>query len=245
MNRQISTTSILLLGCCHIAFAGSVTLFTGGGFNIVDLKNNSEIGLNNTITNGYSTKQHTTINGTWMLGAGYTFYPSHNVTVSALITAAYDNLGKVKGTKAPFINGGDFDTLNYRYDVRSYEFFIGPKISYTAYTLQPYVEAGAGISLNRLSNYYEAPTDSNSGASPVKNGFQDNTETDFAYMLGIGVQTMLYHGQHFQLLAGLGYQYRDLGNAKLQPMPTQTINNTIKIKHLYTQDILFTLTARF
>lgn len=130
----------------------------------------------------------------------------------------------------------EFDNLDYSYDVRSLSAMAAFKVLlFVNNPWQPYLEAGFGFSHNRASDYHETPRIF--GAVPMA-PFRSNSITNTAYQLGGGL------GYHFSKVfsVGLGYQYSNLGQARLGTASDQQTTATLNEKPIVVQAILFNFT---
>ncbi|HAT8718368.1 TPA: porin family protein, partial [Legionella pneumophila] len=60
----------------------------------------------------------------------------------------------------------------------------------------------------------------------------------FTYTLGAGVQKSI--SEHWQL--GVGYEFADWGKSELGRASGQTLNEGLKLNHLYTNGVVLNLT---
>ena len=81
----------------------------------------------------------------------------------------------------------------------------------------PYVSAGLGFARNEMSTW----TRTNTEADKPERSFEGNTETDFAWSVGVGVSWQIQRPGRRVVLLDAGVQYFDLGEAKggRQPLP--------------------------
>lgn len=103
----------------------------------------------------------------------------------------------------------EFTNYDYTWNIVSNLLFASAKVNLYQYKrLLPYVTAGLGGAFNRASGYEEnALPGVTSRFSP---DFQDNTKTQFAYHVGVGLDVQLTQG----MLVSLAYQYMNLGQIK-------------------------------
>ena len=101
-------------------------------------------------------------------------------------------------------------TYDYSYRVSSQQIFSETKLIGTVFqnTLHPYVLLDLGVAINKAYSYSvnTSQSDPNSTAS-----YQDNTQTNFAYGMGLGVDWELSNSWRI----GLGYRLLNLGPAEL------------------------------
>lgn len=110
----------------------------------------------------------------------------------------------------------------------------GKLIGIFNHPMQPYVSAGLGIGFNRSHDFTTTPRIVQEVPAPH---FQSNTTTAFTYTLGLGVQRALT--PHWQV--GMGYEFADWGQNSLARAPGQSIGDGLALNHLYTNELLFSL----
>lgn len=205
--------------------------------------------INDVVTNEYKTNKKTDWRGFWGVGIGHTFEKEwfSNYQFSLGIAGYGINLGQVQGVEYPFINDGQYDTLNYKFQAKSSTGMLESRLAYTQFNWQPIALIGIGKSWNRLSGYNEQPTDPFLSASPVSPGFNNQTKQAFAYELGVGLQRKFLDDtvHKIQYKGSVSYRYFNLGKGLLGSFPAQTSNDRLQIKNLYTQAILFSLDVSF
>lgn len=132
-------------------------------------------------------------------------------------------------------NNPNFNNFNYRYQINHARVGIkGKLLAELGYPVQPYLSAGAAIAFNHAFDYQITSKIFEEIPAPI---FISNTTTAFAYTVGAGVQTCL--NAHWQV--GVGYEFADLGKSQLAAASGQTINQGIRITHLNTHELQFTL----
>jgi opacity protein-like surface antigen len=124
----------------------------------------------------------------------------------------------------------DFDNLNYRYSVRNLSAMATMRVLFLpSKKWQPYIDGGVGFANNEASGYNETPRIMGAEATSP---FSDHSTNSFAYSIGAG---LMYHLNQV-LSLGIGYQYADLGTAKLgvsaDQQTTQTLSNHISLNQL-------------
>ncbi|WP_298626510.1 hypothetical protein [uncultured Legionella sp.] len=130
-----------------------------------------------------------------------------------------------------------FDNFIYDYRIQSKRVMATGKVLGTVkQTLHPYVSGELGAGFNRASAYKETPLISE--AAPMT-PFSRRTQTSFAWGVGGGIDVDLNAG----LRLGIGYQFADLGKASLGRSPAQRTEQTLRVPHLYSQELRFQLTA--
>ena len=100
--------------------------------------------------------------------------------------------------------------------------------------VQPYVSGSLGVGLNRAHNFSITPKIYEEIPPPA---FQSNTTTAFTYTVGLGLQKAF--NSHWQ--AGVGYEFADWGQSSLARAPNQTLGSGLKLSHVYTNQLQFSL----
>lgn len=224
-----------------------VYLSMGPGFS--RLSNNSQVNIDNNITNAYSTNKRNRTMLVSGVGIDHTFEKILQApfNLSLGLAGYYRNFGKVNGVESPFINGGNFATLNYHFNANSTALLVESRLAYTHYAVQPYFLFGLGISWNQLHSYNEEPSVNNSGAAPANELYGAKTIPAFAYEVGLGLQRHLFDNQkntaHFY--AALDYRFMAFGKGELAQTSLMTTNNHLEIAHLNTQAVMASLKVSF
>lgn len=235
----------LLWGMAFMCHAISPSLFIVGGPTFSGLNNEKSVALNTSLTNHYVTSKKTHWDGLWGAGAGVLLNVERQPLVVWLGIAGYAiQFGTIKGLEYPFANDGVFDSLNYRFNARSSALLAESRWFYTTYKdWQPFALLGIGGAWNKLNRYGEVPTNPALSAAPIPRQFGPDTTTSFAYELGLGLQRLLYEdkGRHLNYRGSIDYRYISFGEGNLGRISTQTTNQRLRINHLYTQGILFSL----
>lgn len=138
---------------------------------------------------------------------------------------------------------GVVDANAFQYNINHGRAELKGKLINTLYPMaQPYVSASLGIGINNTHGY--VPTTINQTLYPPY-WFQTNTNVSFAYTVGLGVQTNL--SRHWQV--GIGYEFADWGRNYLKDDPQMTlypmVTNGPSLTHLYTHELLFSLSYLF
>lgn len=134
------------------------------------------------------------------------------------------------GQVLPSINVGNFDRLNFSYDIESYLLLVKGKIKQRALFNKDwggYIDAGLGLGFNRLSNYLETiPTGSTT--LPMQSPFGSKTRSGLAYSIGFGFSRNI--GSRSEI--SFGYRYLNSGKGSLNTTPIQTTNNRLQSRAL-------------
>lgn len=247
LSKGLAAVYILLLGA-NVGNAKPISVFVAGGPNFTNLKNNSLVAINPTLSNAYLPRDQAQWHGFGGIGANYRFTPPNlpAYQLSLGLAGYFFQLDQVQGIEYPFINVGLFDSLNYGFHAKGASLMLEAKAVYTSHALQPYAVVGIGPAWNKLSAYHEQASNFTSSAAPAI-PFNNHNQTVFSYELGAGLQYLLKEDlkHHVRYYGSAGYQYFNLDKATLGPSTAQTTAERIKLKNLYTQGIIFTLAASF
>lgn len=220
--------SVLLFCCIQASLATTVSVSTFGGIALPRLENNNDVRITSNQINSYITQQKTRVRP--LIGARFAMgIVRRRWDFDVGLLAIYSNLGHVAGTEFPFSNDGQFDPLGYHLTMRSIAGFIDPRFLYPGRIFRPYIHFGLGIAFNRAYHYREFTIPDSGGAAPVPTGFSGYTNTHVAYMGGAGVLIRLIPGRLNQLFLGSEFGWLDLGKAKLDKMPSQTVSSRLTV----------------
>jgi opacity protein-like surface antigen len=153
----------------------------------------------------YSTNENATASAAVEVGYRRTehrrFIPAYSLSLRYEHIFSNDIGGLVTQYSLP-----DFTNYSYKWDVSSDVFLILGKVNIVEWHhFLPYISGGIGTALNRTSNYTETAL---ANVTPrVSPGFQNNTNSQFAYHLGAGVDWQIQP----QYIVSLGYDYEGLG----------------------------------
>jgi opacity protein-like surface antigen len=103
------------------------------------------------------------------------------------------------------------------------------------YRVLPWVSGSVGLGFNRSNGFYNTPIISE---AVTQNNFGNYTQTSFTYTVGAGLQKII--NQNFQ--AGIGYEFSDWGQSRLNAAPGQTIGTGLSLSNLYTNGLMFNIT---
>ena len=126
---------------------------------------------------------------------------------------------------------------NYRYNYKinhSYVSVKGKLIKDFGYVIMPYISGSMGVGFNDSYKFKITPVIYPEIPAPP---FRSTAETTFTYQLGIGAQ--IPAGEHWA--AGIGYEFADWGKSYLGPAIGQTTNNGLSLRHLYTHQLMFSV----
>lgn len=131
----------------------------------------------------------------------------------------------------------DFENFSYRYQVQSSRIMaVGKLLGSYQQKYHPYVSGELGSAFNRAYAYTEIPLiEEQSPIAP----FRNNTHASLSWGVGIGLDIDLSS----RLRLGAGYQFSDLGRARLGTSPVQETGEILSIAHLYDNLVLVQLTA--
>lgn len=203
------------------------------GIAIDQIKNDAPVNINSVVTNTYSPSH--TISVLPFIGVGLNYainkpYLGFNVGLEGYSI----NRAQITGVNHPFSNAGNFDTLNYSFSAKSFAWMFVSRFIYRPHRWQPYFVGGLGMASNRLNNFYEIPTNSDSAAAAPIINFASHTETSVAYEIGFGVQKTLFilRKFHAQVIASIDYRYLNLGSAQFSPIPNQVDGQGLQVPHI-------------
>lgn len=150
------------------------------------------------------------------------------------ITAAYAGNASLRGDVWED-NNPNFNNFYYRYQINHGSIGLKEKlIGDWGYWVQPYLSGGFGIAFNHAFDFTLTPKIVQEIPAPT---FRSNTTTGFTYNVGAGVQANLTKCWQF----GVGYEFADLGKSQLAAALGQTVNAGIRITHLQTHQLQFSL----
>ncbi len=129
----------------------------------------------------------------------------------------------------------DFNNFFYTYKVNHTHIaakgkLIGNFIPFAS----PYISASLGVGFNRAHDFTITPKIVEEVPAPA---FTSNTQTAFTYTLGVGVQKTFYS----KWQVGIGYEFADWGQSNLGRAPGQTLNDGLGLRHIYTNELQFSL----
>jgi len=247
MQRKKICLATLFVFITSLCQAGKVDLSLTGGAAFSRPSNNTTLQLNQFVTSLYVNDEKNQAGFFAGIGIGHTFEQIYHKPLNlSLNLMLYDvSFGHVTGTEQPFVSGGDFDTLEYKFRVRSYPLMIMPRLIFTSFSWQPFIFGGLGVSWNRAYDYQEKPTDSSLGAAPATVPFNDKTIAAFAYQVGLGIQHQIYQNikQHITLDVAMDYHYMNLGTGQLGTIPAETTDDHLKVPRLSAQALAISLNA--
>jgi opacity protein-like surface antigen len=241
---------ILVLPSCFASLvcqASMLDFYVAGGPTISKLSNENLVQINSSVTNAYDSDNNSSLGPLVGVGFGHTFDSIFNrpFNISVALMGYYSYYNDISGIEHPFVNVGQFDTLNYQFNAENYSAMLEFRLANTTYSWRPFLLLGLGEGWNRLFDYSETPTNPSGTAAPVPFGYQSKTTNAFAYEVGVGVQHDLYYDAKYKIqwLAALDYRYMNFGQAKLGGFPALTSGDTLQINHLTTQAIVVSLQA--
>lgn len=130
----------------------------------------------------------------------------------------------------------EFNNHSYQYKIRNSRIAVKGKLLLDkGYWLMPWVSASLGVGFNRAHDFTNTPLIFEALPNP---NFTNHTKTAFTYTLGAGVQKSI--SEHWQL--GVGYEFADWGKSELGRASGQTLNERLKLNHLYTNGVVLNLT---
>ena len=194
------------------------------------------------LNDAYPNQNSSSNAATFSLQGGYEFLSGKRAVPAIALglgaytmPSGYGNGGQLVETPL----GDPASTLfNYRYNVESTRLMAEAKFTWTIKHFTPYVDVGLGVAATRLMNYNETSTD-NIGYPPLP-PFQNKTNVNFAYQvgLGIGYEFNFYQDaaelQHERI--SLGYRYVNLGDTNFDTRGS-AYPYKLKLGNLSSQDI--------
>lgn len=131
----------------------------------------------------------------------------------------------------------EFDNFIYDYTIQSKRVMATGKVLATIkQSIHPYVSCELGAGFNRTSAYKETPLIIEAVAMAP---FSDRTHASLAWGVGGGIDVDI----NPTLRLGLGYQFANLGKTSLGASPAQFTQQSLRLPHLYSQEVRFQLTA--
>jgi opacity protein-like surface antigen len=220
MNYKIPLQVCLTLGLnASLAGASDWQIYAVLGTGAADSKRSQDVTLNNNpLVNRYVNDSIS--QSSLLLGVGldkqFASLKQGLVLRLGIEGVALRNTS-IEGTIHPFVNGGSFDTRRFGYDLDNCLLlakgrFITSKL---VKSWKGYFDLGAGVSLNRLSNYYEYRPQGSSSV-PMADPFRNHTSAKFAFSLGLGITTKAGRSSEFSI----GYRYINTGNGVLSRSQT-------------------------
>lgn len=130
----------------------------------------------------------------------------------------------------------EFNNYTYQYTAHNMRYAFKTKLLVdVSHDFSGYASGSAGVSVNRSGGFSITPTVPGAVAAP---NFSPNTEMSFSYTLGAGIERALC--EHWNV--GVGYEFADWGRNSLARAPEQSLNNGLGMSHLYTNELLFSIT---
>lgn len=186
------------------------------------------------LSNQYVTNANTFNTFSAQLFLGKDAYKKNNLNVQFGLTLGFVDDNQMSGIVQEFALP-EFDNFNYQYDILSMTAMATLKINFLANDRwQPYVDGGIGIASNDAYNYQETPRVE--GAVPMS-PYGEYRSNNLAYSLGLG---LMYH-VNSALSLGLGYQFSDLGSAKLGVSASQQTIQTPMVNDLFLHQLVFNI----
>ena len=129
----------------------------------------------------------------------------------------------------------DANNFFYKYRVNRTRLAVKGKLVLEQWQIfNPYLSGSLGLGFNRSHNFIiqsklceESPTFK----------FRSHSTTTLAYTLGAGLQKDLTN--HWQV--GVGYEFAAWGSSRLKHAPGQTLNSGLRLNHLNTNQLQFSI----
>ena len=210
-----------------------------GGVNWEQSGQTTAVNFGGLDTNSYKPQNTYQAGPIWGIEAGRQWLVSQNAWARLGLQASYTQVVKMSGTVRPlYYLNPDFDTLNYSYSISSIPLLVVGQLGYTLHDQwQSYVIGGLGISWNRATDYNEVPTYPANTAMAMRSMFGDNTNTAFAYTLGLGIGYLLIPTTSL----GVEYRYTSYGSGRFNQNNSSTTG--LNLSNIYSNDLFVRLTV--
>ncbi len=228
-----------------MTIANTVNLNLNFGAVLSQLSNSTSLTTAEGLEKSYTANEGTQSGPFVGIGAEYVLdhLTSMPFALGLGVSAYYIDLGNISGTENPWVTPGLTDTLDYSMQASSVALMFEPRLTYTAYHLQPYILGGIGCAWNSLSNFTE--TTPPGGGAAASNPYGNNTESSFAYEVGAGVQYPLVANQSSGFILRFEYRYLNLGRSELGGSSGQTTNQRLTSNNISTNVVDFGLSYQF
>ncbi|WP_058534230.1 outer membrane protein [Legionella saoudiensis] len=129
----------------------------------------------------------------------------------------------------------EFDNFSYHYRIHHSRIAAKAKLlANTQFWAQPYLIGSVGVGFNRANDFMMEPKTIEQLPFP---GFTSHTKTSFSYTAGAGLQK----GINESLSVGMGYEFADWGKSRLSRSEAQSIGTGLRLNHLYTHQLQFSI----
>ncbi len=249
MKRIFHYTALLCLTLCTATFAKTPnpnTWYASGGLGMEYPHFNANWRVNN--GSGFAPPANQDIytfqnnhHPFLSLAAGYRFVrnaawlPALSLGVNYQYLPSNDIGGQIVQYSTP-----SFANYNFRWDITAQLLLASAKLNiYTYRHFMPYLSVAAGPAYIRASSYNETAYPDVTPRTSA--GFAESTNTQFAYMLGLGADYQF----NPQWLASLGYQYLDLGKIRSGSGSGSWQSATLYLGRYRSNELLLSLTYLF
>ena len=177
-----------------------------------------------------------------ILGTGELFFGLQNFIGASSVIGQF-GIG-VAGAGEASVSGtvnvnGIPNVYSYRYNVSHWRPELKGKLIANGFRLvQPYISASIGAGFNFSSNYTVTTIDPI--LFPIYK-FGSATHVAISYTLGLGIQKML--SPNWQV--GVGYEFADWGENNLGQARGTLITTGPRMSHLYTNELLFSISYMY
>ena len=247
-KSAVSLVGALSMTYSTAMYAGGVEISTGtrgpflsflGGANWISSSQSATSNFGGLTTNLYQVNSSSVAGPFLGVDAGYLWQVAHRYYLLTGVETSYTVAKAPYGIVYPLYLLGNFDTLNFNYQLSSVPLFgliaFGTKFGLFA----PYVFGGLGVSWNTAENYNEVATNPDGSALPMRSMFGSNTGADFAWTVGAG--TVLQIASHSAIR--IEYRYTDYGVVCLSPTSTQSASQKLKLGAITSNALLIGLTV--
>lgn len=160
-------------------------------------------------------------------------YFSYQIGPAFSLSSSADLAGSIWDEADPI-----FDNFFYRYRINHKHLTAKAKLlAAEIFMVQPYISGSLGVGFNRS---YDFSSSSKTLEQLPFPGFISRNRTSFSYTVGLGVEKAI--GSH--LSGGIGYEFADWGKSNLARTPLQTIGTGLRLNHLYTHQLQFSLSIK-
>ncbi len=240
-----SLLSCLFLTCLHQPLFASNTFFipvnphgwfvgANAGATLPQVSTNTYVATIPGWPNDQYHYSHTNAATLLSLLGGYTWSTSHRFLPSYSLGVSYSYVypstigGRIRQFSLP-----TFENYNFQYQVQRQTILAIFKADIQRWSdTMPFITAGAGLSINKASNYQEQAL---TGVTPrVSPGFGSQTNTQFSYTVGAGLDYIVKKNVTVSLEYNYGYfGHVQTGYGNGQRLSTALSANTIMVSANY------------
>lgn len=173
------------------------------------------------------------------IAGGYRWNHSNYWLPNFSIDLTYENLlAENTGDTITQYSNPNFTNYTYRWNASSDIFLAMAKLNLVQLDiLSPYILGGAGIAVNRATQYQEYPMPGLT-SSRISAGYKSNVNYEFAYSLGLGLDFRT--APHY--IVSVEYQYQNIGKFTSGPGGTTWSNASLNLGTYTSNSFLARLT---